>query len=66
MEPGSGERSDYAPEIAEKPDVQALSLRVASLARPTQSLIRTPHRVRMSHFWMNKTPKKYHMATDID
>ena len=50
LESGAGRGSDYAPQIPEKADVRAGSLRAASLARPTQSLIQASHKVRMSHF----------------
>src|SRR5947209_5503992 len=48
LEPGTGRGTDHAPEIAQETDVRASSLRAASLARPPQSLIQPPHKVRMS------------------
>ena len=49
---GTSRGADHAPEISEKTDVRARSLRAASLARPTQSLIHAPHKLRMSLFFL--------------
>jgi hypothetical protein len=48
LESRPGGRSDHALEISEKADVRAGSLRAAALARPPQSLIQAPHKLRMS------------------
>ena len=46
--------ADHAPKIAEKTDVRARSLRATSLARPAQSLIQAPYKVRVSHFYFTQ------------
>src|SRR5258708_10992936 len=49
MESRAGRRTDNAIKVSQKADVWASEVRSASLARPTQSVIQAPHKMRMSH-----------------